>query len=69
MCQVSCIYAVHMSPALNRTSALQLFKHSNAIEICNRIMLNFCLGLPHLTIKVVGDGWEVGGGYVLGQGV
>ena len=34
---------VLMSPALNRSSALQRFKRGNAIEICNRIMFDFNL--------------------------
>ena len=44
----SCIFAVHMSPALNRRSALQHFKHSNTVELCNGIMLDFYLGPPHM---------------------
>ena len=41
-----------MNPTLNGSSALQHFKHSNAIEIRNGIMFDFYLGLPHvLTIK------------------
>ena len=34
-----CIYTVHMSPALNGSSVLQRFKHSNTIEICNGMIL------------------------------
>ena len=37
-----------MSPALNRNTALQHFKRSNAVMIHNRIMFNFYPGLPHL---------------------
>ena len=37
-----------MSPALNGSSALQRFEHSNAIEIRNGIMFDFYPGLPHL---------------------
>ena len=39
-----------MSPALNRSSALQHFERSNAIEIRNRIMFDFYPGLPHMYI-------------------
>ena len=51
-------------PRPYRSSALQLFKHSNEFEIHapNQIMLDFYPVLPHLSIKVVSDGWEVGGG-------
>ena len=38
-----------MSPALNGSSALQRFEHSNAIEIRNGIMFDFYLGLPHMS--------------------
>ena len=39
-----------MSPALNGSSALQCFEHGTTVEIhvCNRIMFNFYLGLPHV---------------------
>ena len=37
-----------MSPALNRSTALQRFKHGNTVKIRNGIMFNFYLGLPHL---------------------
>ena len=33
----SCIYEAHMSPALNGSSAIWRFKHSNAIELCDQI--------------------------------
>ena len=39
-----------MSPALNGSTALQRFKYSNAVEICNGITFNFYLGLPHLLL-------------------
>ena len=39
-----------MSPALNGNTALQCFKHDNVVEICNRIMLDFYPGLPHILI-------------------
>ena len=38
-----------MSPALNGGYALQCFKCGNMVEICNGIMLDFYLGLPHTT--------------------
>ena len=39
-----------MSPALNRTSALQRFECSNAVEICNETMFDFYPGLPHMAV-------------------
>ena len=43
-----CIYAVHMSLALHKSSALQHFKRGNAFEIHNGIMFDFYLGLLHI---------------------
>ena len=40
-----------MSFALNRSYALQRFKHSNAIEIHNGIMFDFYPGLPHMYVR------------------
>ena len=37
-----------MSPALNGSSAIWRFKHSNAIEIHDRITFDFYMGLPHM---------------------
>ena len=37
-----------MSPALNGSSAVRCFEHSDAIEICNGIILDFYMGLPHI---------------------
>ena len=44
----SCIYAARMSPALNRSSALQRFKRGNTIEKRNGMMFNFNPELPHV---------------------
>ena len=44
------VYTARMSPALNGSSALQRFECSNAIEIRNRIMFDFYLGLPHVCL-------------------
>ena len=44
------IYTAHMSPALNGSSALERFEHSNAIKIRNGIMFNFYPGLPHIHV-------------------
>ena len=41
-------YPAHMGPALNISSALECFERSDAIEIHNRIMLDFYPGLPHV---------------------
>ena len=38
-----------MSPTQKGSSALQCFKHGNAIEICNGIMFDFYPGLPGVT--------------------
>ena len=37
-----------MSPTLNRRSVIQHFKHSDAIEICDRITFDFYMGLSHI---------------------
>ena len=42
------VYAAHMSPTLNASSALERFKRSNAIEIHNGIMFGFYPGLPDI---------------------
>ena len=39
-----------MSPTLNGSSALQRFEHGNAVEVRNRIMFNFYLGLPQMFV-------------------
>ena len=41
-----------MSPILNRSSALQHFECSNAVEIRNGRMFDFYLGLPHIYMKL-----------------
>ena len=47
----SCIYEVRMSPALNGSSTIRRFKHSNAIEIREGIIFDFYTGLPHIVTK------------------
>ena len=37
-----------MSSSLNGSSVLQRFECSNVVEICNRIIFNFYLRLPHI---------------------
>ena len=49
----SCIYEVHMSPTLSRSSAIRHFKHSNAIEICDGIPFDFYTGLPHVWFHIL----------------
>ena len=44
-----------MSPALNRSSALQHFERSSAVEIRNRIMFNFYPGLPQVECEEKGE--------------
>ena len=40
--------SLRMSPALNESTVLQCFERSNVVEIHNRIMFDFYLGLPKL---------------------
>ena len=42
------VYSARMSPALNRSSALQCFKCGNTIKICNRVRFDFYPGLPRV---------------------
>ena len=42
-----------MSPALNESSTLEHFEHSNASEIRNGIMFDFYPGLPQLLRTMV----------------
>ena len=44
------VYTVCTSPALNGSSALECFEHSNASEIRNRIIFDFYPGLPHVLL-------------------
>ena len=46
----SCIYEAHMSPALNRSSAIWRFEHSNAIEIHDGITFDFYTGLLYMYV-------------------
>ena len=39
-----------MSPALNRSFVLLHFEPGNVGEICNGIIFNFYLGLPHMSV-------------------
>ena len=48
----SCMYEAPMSPATNRSSAIQHYKHSNANEMHNRITFNFYTGLSHIHLFV-----------------
>ena len=43
-----CVHEVHMSPTLNGSSALLCVKLGDALEICEGIIFDFYLGLPHL---------------------
>ena len=47
------IYEERMNPALNRSSAIQHFKHTDVIEICDGIIFDFYTGLPHLSITII----------------
>ena len=44
----SCIYEARMSPALNRSSVVWRFKHSNVTEIHDGMIFNFYMGLSHI---------------------
>ena len=44
----SYIYEVHMSPALNGSSVIRRFEHSDVIEICDEIIFDFYTGLSHM---------------------
>ena len=44
-----------MSPALNGSSEIRHFKHSNALEICNGITFDFYTGLPHMVFFAAED--------------
>ena len=39
-----------MSPTLDRSFVLQLFEHCITVEMCNGIVFNFYLGLPHMYV-------------------
>ena len=41
-----------MSPALNESSAIRHFKHSDAIEMCDGIIFDFYTGLSHVHVTV-----------------
>ena len=42
------VYKVHMSPASLTKAHLQHFKPSDVLEIHDKIIFNFYLGLPHM---------------------
>ena len=42
---------VDLSPTLNRSSVIQRFIHSDAIEIHNGIIFDFYMRLPHLYVE------------------
>ena len=44
------IYEAHMSPALNRSSAIQCFQHSDSIEISDGIIFDLYTGLPRMVV-------------------
>jgi len=44
-----------MGPALNGSSALCCFEHSNANEIRNGITFDFYPGLPHMHFSTIAD--------------
>ena len=50
----SCIYIARMSLTLSGSSALQRIKIGDVFEIRNRIIFDFCSGLPHLLNQELG---------------
>ena len=44
---------MRMSPALNRSSVLKRFERGNKVELCNGIMFDFYLGLPHIVFEMI----------------
>ena len=42
------ICEARMSPALNGSSVIRRFKHSNTVEICDGISFEIYMGLPHI---------------------
>ena len=42
------MYEAHMSPALNGSSAIQRFEHSDVIEIRDGITFDFYMGRSHI---------------------
>ena len=42
------MHTAHVSPARNRSSALQHFEFGNMVEIRNGIRFDFYSGLPHM---------------------
>ena len=47
------VYTVCMSHALSRSSALEHFERSNALEIRNGKMFDFYPGLPHMILLCI----------------
>ena len=47
------IFAVHMSPTLNRSSVIQHFERGNVFKIHIKTMFVFYLGLPHMHLVPV----------------
>ena len=52
-----------MSSALNGSIALQRFERGNTVKMCDRIMFDFYLGLPHMSmhqrgVKIVDNDWS-----------
>ena len=41
-------YGSRLSPALNGTSAIRRFEHSDTIEMCDGIIFDFYTGLPDI---------------------
>ena len=50
---LSYIFAASMSPALNRSFALQRFKRGNMVKLHNEIRFDFYPELPHIYVTVL----------------
>ena len=48
-----------LNPALNRSSEIQRFERSDAIEIRNGIISDFYTGLPHIIFILQFDSWKL----------
>ena len=55
----SSIFAAIMSPALSECFALQRFERGNVVELCNGILFDFYMGLPHIECLVSVESYTI----------
>ena len=53
------VYTARMSPALNRSSALERFECSSAIKIRNGKMFDFYPGQPRMVMELQFSSWRI----------